>query len=207
MDNSARRANQDLPKPNPEDDYSIACTQSLLSGVAVEPSSGLTAADGQPRGRSRDILPAPDRRGPFGAGTQAVSDPEVMRESRQRKGKTMTERELGRSGLKVSAIGLGCMGMSEFYDPKQMDDAESIRVIHRYLDAGGNFLDTADMYGVGRNEVAGRQGDRRAAATRWCWRPSSATSAARAASSSASAATRSTSRSAATRASSGWASR
>ena len=44
------------------------------------------------------------------------------------------------------------MGMSEFYDPSQMDDAESIRVIHRYLDAGGNFLDTADMYGVGRNE-------------------------------------------------------
>jgi aryl-alcohol dehydrogenase-like predicted oxidoreductase len=65
----------------------------------------------------------------------------------------MTERELGESGLKVSAIGLGCMGMSEFYDPKQLNDAESIRVIHRYLDAGGNFLDTADMYGVGRNET------------------------------------------------------
>jgi aryl-alcohol dehydrogenase-like predicted oxidoreductase len=45
------------------------------------------------------------------------------------------------------------MGMSEFYDPKAMDDEESIRVIHRYLDAGGDFLDTADMYGVGRNEV------------------------------------------------------
>ena len=44
------------------------------------------------------------------------------------------------------------MGMSEFYDPSQMDNVESIRVIHRYLDAGGNFLDTADMYGVGRNE-------------------------------------------------------
>jgi aryl-alcohol dehydrogenase-like predicted oxidoreductase len=65
----------------------------------------------------------------------------------------MTERELGRSGLKVSAIGLGCMGMSDFYDPKQRNDEESIRVIHRYLDAGGNFLDTADMYGAGRNEV------------------------------------------------------
>src|SRR5947209_14341298 len=64
----------------------------------------------------------------------------------------MTERELGRSGLKVSAVGLGCMGMSEFYDPKQMDDEESVRVIHRYLDAGGNFLDTADVYGMGRNE-------------------------------------------------------
>jgi len=44
------------------------------------------------------------------------------------------------------------MGMSEFYDPSRMDDAESIRVIHRYLDSGGNFLDTADMYGSGRNE-------------------------------------------------------
>src|SRR5947199_10596891 len=65
----------------------------------------------------------------------------------------MIERTLGRGGLRVSAVGLGCMGMSEFYDPKQMDDAESIRVIHRYLDAGGTFLDTADMYGVGRNEV------------------------------------------------------
>jgi aryl-alcohol dehydrogenase-like predicted oxidoreductase len=64
----------------------------------------------------------------------------------------MTERELGMSGLKVSAVGLGCMGMSEFYDTKQMNDEQSIRVIHRYLDAGGNFLDTADVYGMGRNE-------------------------------------------------------
>jgi aryl-alcohol dehydrogenase-like predicted oxidoreductase len=51
-----------------------------------------------------------------------------------------------------TAIGLGCMGMSEFYDPAQMDDAESVRVIHRYLEEKGNFLDTADMYGAGRNE-------------------------------------------------------
>src|SRR5262245_51806013 len=65
----------------------------------------------------------------------------------------MIERSLGKGGLRVSAVGLGCMGMSEFYDPKQMDDAESVRVIHRYLDAGGNFLDTADIYGSGRNEV------------------------------------------------------
>src|ERR1700733_4268148 len=63
----------------------------------------------------------------------------------------MTSRKLG--GLSVSALGLGCMGMSEFYDPKQMNDEESIRVIHRYLEMGGNFLDTADMYGVGRNEM------------------------------------------------------
>ncbi|HOA75802.1 MAG TPA: aldo/keto reductase [Phycisphaerae bacterium] len=84
----------------------------------------------------------------------------------------MIERELGRSGLRVSAVGLGCMGMSEFYDPAGMDDAESIRVIHRYLDAGGNFLDTADVYGVGRNEelvgkaIAGRR-DRVVLATKF----------------------------------------
>ena len=57
------------------------------------------------------------------------------------------------------------MGMSEFYDPSQMNDEESIRVIHRFLDTGSNFLDTADAYGVGRNEelvgkaIAGRRGD------------------------------------------------
>jgi aryl-alcohol dehydrogenase-like predicted oxidoreductase len=65
----------------------------------------------------------------------------------------MIERELGKGGLKVSAVGLGCMGMSDFYDPKHLNDEESVRVIHRYLDAGGNFLDTADMYGLGRNEI------------------------------------------------------
>jgi aryl-alcohol dehydrogenase-like predicted oxidoreductase len=65
----------------------------------------------------------------------------------------MIEYTLGKGGLKVSAIGLGCMGMSEFYTSSEMDDQESIRVIHHYLDAGGNHLDTADMYGWGRNEV------------------------------------------------------
>jgi len=85
---------------------------------------------------------------------------------------SMIERKLGPGGLRVSALGLGCMGMSEFYGPSQMDDAESIRVIHRYLDAGGNFLDTADMYGVGRNEelvgraLAGRR-DRAVLATKF----------------------------------------
>jgi aryl-alcohol dehydrogenase-like predicted oxidoreductase len=65
----------------------------------------------------------------------------------------MIERELGRSGLKVSVVGLGCMVMSGYYDPQHLNDEESIRVIHRYLDAGGNFLDTADVYGVGQNEA------------------------------------------------------
>lgn len=62
----------------------------------------------------------------------------------------MPRRRLGRSELIVSSLGLGCMGMSEFYGAA--DDNESIATIHRALDQGINFLDTADMYGVGRNE-------------------------------------------------------
>ena len=62
----------------------------------------------------------------------------------------MHQRTLGKSGLKVSALGLGCMGMSEFYGDG--DDKESIAVIHRALDLGVDFLDTADMYGPFKNE-------------------------------------------------------
>jgi aryl-alcohol dehydrogenase-like predicted oxidoreductase len=62
----------------------------------------------------------------------------------------MEKRTLGGSGLQVSALGLGCMGMSEFYGPR--DETESIAVIHRAIDLGVTFLDTADIYGSGRNE-------------------------------------------------------
>jgi len=62
----------------------------------------------------------------------------------------MQQRKLGRQGLAVSAIGLGCMGMSEFYGPT--DDRESIATIHRALERGVNFIDTADMYGPFKNE-------------------------------------------------------
>jgi aryl-alcohol dehydrogenase-like predicted oxidoreductase len=63
----------------------------------------------------------------------------------------MDERKLGTQGLVVSAMGLGCMGMSEFYGPT--DEGESIATIHRALDLGVNFLDTADMYGPFKNEL------------------------------------------------------
>jgi aryl-alcohol dehydrogenase-like predicted oxidoreductase len=62
----------------------------------------------------------------------------------------MKQFPLGRSGLMASRMGLGCMGMSEFYGPG--DERESIRTIHRALELGMIFLDTADIYGLGRNE-------------------------------------------------------
>jgi aryl-alcohol dehydrogenase-like predicted oxidoreductase len=62
----------------------------------------------------------------------------------------MNQRELGKNGLIVSAVGLGCMGMSQSYGPG--DEAESVRTLNRALDIGVTFFDTAAVYGLGANE-------------------------------------------------------
>src|SRR5438874_10493299 len=67
----------------------------------------------------------------------------------------MIHRKLGSVGPEVSAIGLGCMGMSDLYGPA--DEAESIATIHAALDAGITLLDTGDYYGMGHNELLIRE--------------------------------------------------
>ena len=64
---------------------------------------------------------------------------------------TLSQRTLGKNGPTVAAIGLGCMGMSDFYGPA--DESESLRTIHAALDAEVNLLDTGDFYGMGHNEM------------------------------------------------------
>jgi aryl-alcohol dehydrogenase-like predicted oxidoreductase len=73
----------------------------------------------------------------------------------------MNQRQLGRSGLEVTGLGLGCMAMSDFYGPR--DEREALATIHRTIDLGVNFFDTSNIYGLGRNEdliaraIAGRR--------------------------------------------------
>ena len=73
----------------------------------------------------------------------------------------MKQRKLGTQGLVVSELGLGCMGMSEFYGSS--DESEALETIHRALELGITLLDTADIYGMGANErlvgeaIAGRR--------------------------------------------------
>jgi aryl-alcohol dehydrogenase-like predicted oxidoreductase len=74
----------------------------------------------------------------------------MTHQTSQREFYSMSQRELGTSGLTVSAIGLGCMGMSQSYGPG--DEAESIRTLNRAIDIGVTFLDTAAAYGLGANE-------------------------------------------------------
>src|SRR6266849_5358970 len=62
----------------------------------------------------------------------------------------MEKRKLGSQGLEVSELGLGCMGMSQFYGPR--DDRESTATLERAIELGINFFDTADVYGTGHNE-------------------------------------------------------
>ena len=75
----------------------------------------------------------------------------------------MNNRKLGKTGPTTSMIGLGCMGMSDFYGPA--DRSESIATIHAALDAGITLLDTGDFYGMGHNEMLIRRWPQTSAAT------------------------------------------
>src|SRR5437899_9951742 len=86
----------------------------------------------------------------FCQGPYRSLNPEHLKKGTQNWGGNMDVRKLGKNGPQVSALGLGCMGMSFAYGPA--DEEESLRVLHRYLELGGNFLDTAEIYGPYKNE-------------------------------------------------------
>jgi aryl-alcohol dehydrogenase-like predicted oxidoreductase len=96
-------------------------------------------------------IPQPHKRPETALGLRSCVTRQSIRNDRTcNQGVNMQKRKLGSNGLTVSAMGLGCMGMSEFYGPG--DEGESVATIHRALDLGVNFLDTADMYGPFKNE-------------------------------------------------------
>src|SRR5437764_9456340 len=80
-----------------------------------------------------------------------MTDIEICQLSWQGGGMTMRTRNLGTTGPRVSALGLGCMGMSALYG--DADRAESLATVHAALDAGITLLDTGDFYGMGHNEL------------------------------------------------------
>src|SRR5260370_12995431 len=84
------------------------------------------------------------------SGGRTVQQTHNILERNPRGGGNMELRKLGKNGPQVSALGLGCMGMSFAYGPA--DEEESLRVLRRYLELGGNFLDTAEIYGPYKNE-------------------------------------------------------
>src|SRR5271157_2572776 len=114
-------------------------------------------------GRPAVARPAPVHRRHGGRGSAAprrcYTDPPLVRGDPERR--AMKHRNLGPDGPQVSAIGLGCMGMSAFYG--STDEAESLRTIDRALELGCGLLDTSDMYGPHTNEelvgraIAGRR--------------------------------------------------
>src|SRR5580692_10604731 len=87
---------------------------------------------------------------PLFAGVRTVLHARNILQGNPKWGGNMEYRKLGKNGLQVSALGLGCMGMSFAYGPG--DDEESLRVLRRYVELGGNFLDTAEIYGPYKNE-------------------------------------------------------
>ena len=90
----------------------------------------------------------------------------------------MQQRKLGQQGLNVSALGLGCMGLSDFYAASQVDESSAIALIHQAIDAGVNFLDTADIYGPFTNETLVGKESKRGASKASAGREKAATGAA-----------------------------
>src|SRR5216683_2488733 len=86
----------------------------------------------------------------FWAQGRTVHQAQNILEEEPTAGGNMERRKLGKNGPPVSALGLGCMGMSYAYGPA--DEQESLQVLRRYLELGGNFLDTAEVYGPYKNE-------------------------------------------------------